>query len=394
MPISKRVEEYLKNASWIRRMFEEGERLKSQLGPENVYDFTLGNPSLEPPAEFRRELLQVLNNPTPGMHAYMPNAGYVETREEIANLLKEETGLEFNSSHVVMSCGAAGGLNVVLKSLLDPGDEVILISPFFMEYIFYVYNHSGIPQVVETDGNFNLDLQAIERGITQRTKAIIINSPNNPTGNVYDGESLRELASILEGVKRRSGRVIYLISDEAYKSIVYDGITLPNIFKIYNNSIVVNSYSKTLSIPGERIGYIAVSPDAEDSEKIVEALVFSNRVLGFVNAPALMQRVIKKLLYIQVDVRDYQDKRDILYHGLKGMGFELIKPKGAFYLFPKSPVDDLEFVKLAQRRNILIVPGRGFGKEGYFRIAYCVDKGIIERALDSFYRLAKDLSLC
>jgi aspartate aminotransferase len=393
MPISKRIEESLEGASWIRRMFEEGERLKSQVGAQNVYDFTLGNPFLEPPDEFRSELLNILNNPYPHMHGYMSNAGYIETRTKIAGFLKDESGLEFNENHIIMSCGAAGGLNVVLKSLLDPGDEVIVLSPFFMEYIFYIYNHSGIPKVVETDEKFNLDLEAIERGISDKTKAIIINSPNNPTGNVYDEASLKEFAELLDRVKRKYGNIIYLISDEAYKKIVYDGIKPPNIFKLFNNSIVVTSHSKDLSIPGERIGYIAINPEADDSDKIIEAFVFSNRVLGFVNAPALMQRVVGKLQNLSVDIMDYQNKRDLLYSNLKEMGFDMIKPKGAFYLFPKSPIDDVEFVKYAQRKNILIVPGKGFGRGGYFRIAYCVDKEVIERSLDSFYKLAKEFSL-
>ncbi len=394
MAISKKIETFLSSASWIRKMFEEGERLRKLHGPENVYDFTLGNPNVEPPTAFKEALKKLALDPVPGMHRYMSNAGYPETRRAVAEALAGQTSLTFNENHIVMTCGAGGALNVVLKTLLDQGDEVIILSPFFVEYKFYIDNHGGVSKAVQTTAEFKLDLNAIGEAITSRTKAIIINSPNNPTGVVYDAASLAGLGRLLEARERELGHPIFIISDEPYAKIVYDDITVPSVFNHIKNSIAVTSHSKDLALPGERIGYIAVSPKAEDIGLLMEGLVFCNRTLGFVNAPALMQRLVAGLQRESVDIAEYQEKRDLLYNELTALGFKMVKPQGAFYLFPKSPLpDDVEFVKAAQKYNILLVPGSGFGAPGFFRISYCIDKQIIVNSLPAFKALATELGL-
>ena len=394
MAISRKIELFLSSASWIRKMFEEGERLRKIHGPEKVYDFTLGNPNVEPPGAFKEELKKLALEPVPGMHRYMSNAGYPETRRAVAEVLAEQTGLTFNENHIVMTCGAGGALNVVLKTLLDQGDEVIILSPFFVEYKFYTDNHGGVCKIVPTTADFTPDLNAIGEAVTARTKAIIINSPNNPTGVVYEAESLAGLGGLLEAREKELGHPVYVISDEPYAKIVYDGITVPSVFKYIKNSIVVTSHSKDLALPGERIGYIAVSPAIENVELLIEGLVFCNRTLGFVNAPALMQRLVAGLQRESVDIAEYREKRDILYDNLTALGFQMVKPRGAFYLFPRSPLpDDLEFVKAAQKHNILLVPGSGFGCPGYFRISYCIDKKIILNSLPAFKALAGELGM-
>ncbi len=393
MPISKKIKNFLSSASWIRKMFEEGEKLRKIYGHDQVYDFTLGNPDVEPPVAFKEALKKLALNPIPGMHRYMSNAGFTETRLAVAEALSKETGISFSDNHIVMTCGAGGALNVVLKTLLDQGDEVIILSPFFVEYKFYIDNHGGVFKEVPTTSEFKLDLNAIEKAITPRTKAIIINTPNNPTGVVYDSDSLGELGSILKA-REKLGQTVYVLSDEPYAKIVYGGVTVPSVFKYIKNSFVVTSHSKDLALPGERIGYIAVSPKIDNSSQVVEGLVFCNRTLGFVNAPALMQRLVAGLQYEQVNIFEYQEKRDILCDHLTGLGFKLIKPQGAFYLFPASPIpDDVEFVKAAQKHNILLVPGRGFGTPGYFRIAYCIDKQVILNSLPAFKALAAEVGL-
>lgn len=394
MPISKKIETNLKNASWIRAMFEEGEKLRKIYGYDNVYDFTLGNPDVEPPAQFREALKKLANDPIPGMHRYMSNAGYPETREAVARVLSEESGLNFNPLNIVMTVGAGGALNVVLKALLDPGDEVMILSPFFVEYKFYIDNHGGVPREVSTDENFQLDLQAIEEAITPKTKAIIMNTPNNPTGVVYSEDSLEALGKLLAKKEVELGTEIFVISDEPYAKISYDGVTVPCVFKYIKNAIVVTSHSKDLALPGERIGYLAVSPLVHDLPLVMEAMTFTNRTLGFVNAPALMQRLVTELQKEKVDIDEYQEKRDILYDALTGFGFKIVKPQGAFYLFPESPIpDDVAFVKAALKYNVLLVPGSGFGKPGYFRISYCIDKQIILNALPAFEKIAEEFGL-
>lgn len=394
MVISKKVERFLSGSSWIRKMFEEGERLRTIHGADKVYDFTLGNPNVEPPEKFREELKKLALNPIPGMHRYMSNAGYPETRAAVAEVYREETGMPFHEGHIVMTTGAGGALNVVLKTLLDPGDEVIVLKPYFVEYKFYIDNHGGTTVEVSTGQDFQPDLDALDKAITSRTKIIIINSPNNPTGVVYGKETLDALGRLLEQKENEFNKPIYVISDEPYAKIVYDRIKVPSVYSSVKNSIVVTSHSKDLALPGERIGYIAVSPLIKDWELVVEGVVFCNRTLGFVNAPALMQRLVAKLQKESVDVEEYQEKRDILYNHLTSLGFEMVKPQGAFYLFPKSPLaDDVEFVRTAQKYNILLVPGGGFGLPGFFRISYCIDKQIIMNSLPSFTRLAEELGM-
>lgn len=394
MPISRKIEENLKNASFIRAMFEEGEKLRKIYGPEKVFDFTIGNPDVEPPAAFKEELKKLAIDPVPGMHRYMSNAGYAETRRAVAEVLAAESGLEFTENNIVMTVGAGGALNVVLKTLLDPGDEVIILSPFFVEYKFYIDNHGGVFKEVSTRDDFQLDLSAIETAIGPKTKAIIINTPNNPTGVIYDASSLEQLGIILKKKETELGTDIYVISDEPYAKISYDGVKVPSIFKYIGNSIVVTSHSKDLALPGERIGYLAVSPRVKNLSLVMDGMIFANRVLGFVNAPALMQRLVAGLQRESVDIAEYQEKRDILYDNLTEMGFQMIKPSGAFYLFPKSPIpDDVAFIKAAQKYNLLLVPGSGFGKPGYFRIAYCINKQIIINSLPAFKKLAEEFKL-
>jgi len=390
MAISKKVKAALNGASWVRRMFEEGEELKRLHGEENVYDFSLGNPNLEPPASLKKALKALADCPVPGMHRYMPNCGYSDTRKAIAEYLKEESGLPFDEKHVVMTVGAAGGLNVVLKAILDEGDEVIVPSPYFMEFKSYIENSGGQIRLVETNDDFSLNLSAIEKAIGEKTEAVLVNSPNNPTGVVYDQESFEKLGELLKKKSRQLGRNLHLITDEAYRRIVFDQIHLPNAFCCYPHTIRVTSHSKDLSLPGERIGYVAVSPLCEDSDEMIAAAVFANRTLGFVNAPALMQRLVAPLQKNSVNIREYEEKRDLFYNSLTAFGYQLVKPQGAFYLFPKAPIeDDVAFVKELQSKRILTVPGRGFGKPGYFRIAYAVNRKVIEGALPGFKEVAE-----
>jgi len=392
--ISKKIASSLAGASFIRKMFEEGERLRRIHGPDKVFDFSLGNPSGEPPAPIKERLKQLALEPIPGMHRYMSNAGYPETRRAIADFLSAQTGLAFNENHIVMTCGAGGALNVVLKTLLDQGDEVIVLAPFFMEYKFYTENHGGVLKIASTDEDFMLDMHAIEEAITPKTKAIIINSPNNPTGVIYDAYSLGMLNNLLKKFEEERGQQIYVISDEPYAKIVYDGYSVPSVFKYIKNSIVVTSHSKDLALPGERIGYLAASPQLDDLEEFIKGAIFCNRTLGFINAPAFAQHLVTGMQALDIDVSEYQEKRDILYDNLTEMGFQIVKPHGAFYLFPKSPLpDDMEFVKKAQEYNILVVPGSGFAKPGYFRISYSVDKQMILNSLPAFKALAKELGL-
>lgn len=385
MAVSKKMNEFAQRGSWIRKMFEEGARLKAQHGAEDVFDFSLGNPDLPPPLEFNKALQSLASKEVPGMHSYMPNGGYQEVRASVAAQLTSEQGVSLSADNLLMTCGAAGGLNVIMKSLLDPKDEVILLAPYFVEYNFYVDNHGGVAKIVSTAEDFSLDIDAISQAITAKTKAIIINSPNNPTGQIYSSDSLDSLAAVLEDAGKRFGTNIYLISDEPYRKIVYDDYAVPSIFQSYRNSIVVSSYSKDLSLPGERIGYIAVHPEAEDFEALLGAMTLANRILGFVNAPALMQRAIAQLQGVAVNCDIYTRRRELFCKILADNGYEFIPPKGAFYIFPKTPLaDDAEFVALLQKQKILAVPGQGFGQPGYFRLAFCVDDNVIARSADGF----------
>jgi aspartate aminotransferase len=387
MAISQKMLGFAERSSWIRKMFEEGARLKAQYGADQVCDFSLGNPDLPPPAQYQEALRKVTATEGPGAHAYMANNGYPFVREAVARQISVEQKMVVGQDDILMTVGAAGAINVVMKALLDPGDEVLILAPFFVEYSFYVDNHGGVVKIVNTADDFSLDLAAIEEAITAETKAIIINSPNNPTGQIYSATELAALAEIL----KQAPQTIYLISDEPYRKIVYDGHTVPGIFQAYRNSLIVSSYSKDLSLPGERIGYIAAHPEIESKGQLLGAMTLANRILGFVNAPALMQRVVAELQGITVDCTIYARRRELFCQVLAEAGYEFIPPKGAFYLFPKSPIaDDARFVGLLAEEKILGVPGRGFGMPGYFRLAFCVEDAVIARSAAGFKRaLAK-----
>ncbi len=387
MTVAQKMSLFAEQSSWIRKMFEEGARMKAEHGADNVFDFSLGNPDVPPPPKFAEVLQDLAEHDQPGAHAYMPNGGYPYVREALAHRLSEEQGVGIDQGDVLMTCGAAGALNVLLKSILDPGDEVIILSPFFVEYKFYVDNHGGVTTVVPTDSEFNLDLEAIEAALTDRTKAVLINSPNNPTGQIYSRDSIRRLGRLLDGFGDRCCKTIYLVSDEPYRKIIFDDNEVPSIMEATSNSIVISSYSKDLSLPGERIGYLAVHPDIKDKKSLVDALTLANRILGFVNAPALMQRVVERLQDVSVDTSVYARRREVFCAILDEAGYEYVKPRGAFYLFPKSPIDDdVEFCSILQQEKILAVPGRGFGAPGYFRLAFCVNDGVIERSAGAFQR--------
>ena len=395
MAIADKVQRCIEGSSWIRKMFEEGARLRAIHGDDQIFDFTIGNPSVEPPEAFRRELLQLAKQPLPGMHRYMSNAGFEETRAAVAAAVSKRGQTLVKAEQVVMTCGAGAALNVIFKTILNPGDEVIILAPYFVEYKFYVDNHGGTAKEVWTNRDtFQLDLPAIAAAISASTKAIIINSPNNPTGVIYPGEDLCALAALLAAKEKEFGQTIYVISDEPYARLAYDGHHVPPIFDCIQNSIIATSHSKDLALPGERIGYIAANPQLEGVASFIEGAIFCNRVLGFVNAPALMQRLVAKLQEESVDINEYQQKRDLLYNHLTSLGFTLTKPDGAFYLFPRSPLaDDIAFVNRAQEEKILLVPGTGFGAPGYFRIAYCIDIDIIRRSFPAWERLAKTCGL-
>lgn len=385
MAIAQKIGRFVTESSFIRKMFEEGLQLKGQYGAQNVFDFSLGNPNLEPPDALKERLKFLVNEDIPGMHMYMQNAGYPDTRQAVAQELNHSQGLNLSSDEIVMTSGAGGALNVILKTILDSGDEVVIPAPFFVEYRFYVDNAGGVSCVVPSQADFSLDLGALDAAINERTRAVLINSPNNPTGKIYDEMSIAGLAAILLEKEKKYGREIFLISDEPYRDIVYDGKSVPSVIKVYPFSFVATSYSKSLSIPGERIGYIAVSPQMTDLKGVVEGLVFCNRILGFVNAPAFMQRVVAGLQGVCIDVGTYKRKRDLLCDGLSSAGYELTKPEGAFYLFLKTPIpDDVRFTDILRRRRILVVPGSGFYGPGHVRIAYCVEDSTITRAIEGF----------
>ena len=386
MTVAKKMQVFAEKSSWIRKMFEEGARMKAEHGAENVFDFSLGNPDVPPPEKFHKVLRDIAGEIIPGAHAYMPNGGYPHVRDALAAKLSEEQGVEIGMGDVLKTCGAAGGLNVVMKALLDPGDEVIVLAPYFVEYHFYVDNHGGVTKVVATDDEFNIDLKAIEEALTEKTKIVLVNSPNNPTGQVYSEESLAALGKLLDNAGKKFCTTLYLVSDEPYRKIVFDGLKVPSIMATTKNSIIVSSYSKDLSLPGERIGYVAVHPEIHGKESLVDAMTLANRILGFVNAPALMQRVVARLHDVSVDFSIYERRREVFCKVLDDAGFEYVKPKGAFYLFPKTPIDDVEFCALLQQEKILAVPGRGFGAPGHIRLAFCVDEKIIAGSAEGFKR--------
>lgn len=393
--ISDKMQIQVKNSSVIRAMFEEGKKLAEVYGAENVYDFSLGNPSVDTPEDVKKAILEILDTKdSAGIHGYMNNSGYEEVRDAIAKSINEKYATAFNHENIIMTVGAAGGLNVIFKTLLNPGDEVITFAPFFGEYRNYVANYEGVLVIVPANTtDFQPNLAAFSEQITPRTKAVIINSPNNPTGVVYSEETIIKLAHIMREKQKEFGIAIYLISDEPYRELAYDNIDVPYLTKYYENTIIGYSFSKSLSLPGERIGYLVIPNEVADSEDVKAAANIATRILGFVNAPSLFQRVIARCLNAKVEVAAYNQNRELLYNALTSFGYECIKPQGAFYLFVKTPLaDDIEFCSLAKQKNILVVPGSSFGCPGYIRIAYCVAYKTIENALPGFKTLIAELS--
>lgn len=391
--ISKKMVGLVQNSSIIRAMFEEGKRLAGIYGAENVYDFSLGNPSVEAPSEIKEALLQVITEESPTLvHGYMNNSGYEDVRAEVAASINKKYGTEFGHDNIVMTVGAAGGLNVILKTILNPDDEVITFAPFFGEYRNYVSNFDGKLVVITPNTiDFQPNLEEFEQKITSNTKAVIVNTPNNPTGVVYSEDTIKKLADILDRKQKEFQISIYLISDEPYRELAYDGVEVPYLTKYYTNTIVGYSFSKSLSLPGERIGYLVIPNEVDDYQNVVAAANVANRILGYVNAPSLIQRAVAKCLDVSVNVEHYNKNRELLYHNLVSYGYECVKPQGAFYLFVKAlEEDDKAFAQAAKKHNLLIVPGSSFGCPGYFRMAYCVDYAMIERALSGFEKLAKE----
>lgn len=392
--IAEKMQNMVKNSSAIRAMFEEGNRLAKIYGPENVFDFSLGNPNVPAPQAVKDAIIDILNEEDPvALHGYTnSNAGYEDVREAVAASLNERFGTAFAGKNIVMTVGAAGGLNVALKILLNPGDEVLTFAPYFGEYRSYTANFDGVLVAISPNTeDFQPKLDEFEEKITAKTKAVIVNTPNNPTGVVYSEETIKKMAAILEAKQKEFGTDIYLISDEPYRELAYDGVEVPYLTKYYANTIVGYSFSKSLSLPGERIGYLVIPDEAADSSDLISAASVATRILGFVNAPTLQQKMVVKCLNEQTDISYYDRNRETLYNGLKECGFTCIKPEGAFYLFVKSPIEnEKEFCEAAKKYNILIVPGSSFGCPGYVRMAYCVAFETIVNALPKFKELAKE----
>jgi len=395
MAISDRIKVKMAEGSWVRRMFEEGVALKKRYGAENVFDLSLGNPVLGPPPAFMRELKKLVAKPLPSMHAYMSNSGYPEARAAVAAYLARETGVKLTQEDVLMTCGSAGALNVLLRTLLNPGEEVIVFVPYFLEFLNYIDHHGGTPKLLPTDENFQPRLEALEAGIGPRTKAVLLNSPNNPTGLVYSQELIHGMGEILDKKSAQYGHEIYLVSDEAYRKLIYDGLKYPSPLNHYTQSFVVASHSKDLGLAGERIGYIAMHPECRPHDELIDGIIYCQRTLGFVNAPALMQHLVRNLQDESVSIAEYQRKRDFLYGHLTEMGYRMLKPQGAFYLFPKTPIeDDVAFVRELLEWKVLTSPGVGFGLPGYFRICYSVDDRTLEGSLTGFRKAAEKYHLC
>lgn len=391
--IADKMVDLVKGSSVIRAMFEEGKNMAKIYGTENIFDFSLGNPSVEPPEKIKEAYIQILKNePQNLVHGYMNNAGYEDVREIIANSVNNKYHTSFRKENLIMTVGAAGGLNVILKTLLNPKDEVIVFAPYFGEYRNYVSNYDGKLIVIPPNTvDFQPNLTEFKQAITKNTKAVIVNSPNNPTGVVYSEETIINLANILNEKQEELNTSIYLISDEPYRELAYDGVEVPYLTKYYKNTIVGYSFSKSLSLPGERIGYLVIPDEVDDAEEVIGAANVANRILGFVNAPSLTQRVVATCIDEEVDVEVYNRNRELLYTELLSYGFECIKPQGAFYLFIKClEEDDVAFSQRAKEHKLLIVPGSSFGCPGYCRIAYCVDYEMIKRSLDSFHKLAQE----
>ena len=392
--IAEKMQNMVKNSSAIRAMFEEGNRLAKIYGKENVFDFSLGNPNVPAPKAVKDAIIEILNEEDPvALHGYTnSNAGYEDVRQAVAESINEKFGTAFAANNIVMTVGAAGGLNVALKILLNPGDEVIVFAPYFGEYRSYTANFDGVLVAISPNTeNFQPKLDEFEAKITPKTKAVIVNTPNNPTGVVYSEETIKKLAAIMEAKQKEFGTDIYLISDEPYRELAYDGVEVPYLTKYYANTIVGYSFSKSLSLPGERIGYLVIPDEASDSADLISAASVATRILGFVNAPTLQQKMVVRCLNEQTDISYYDRNRETLYNGLTECGFTCIKPEGAFYLFVKSPVEnEKEFCEAAKKYNILIVPGSSFGCPGYVRMAYCVAYDTIVNSLPKFKELAKE----
>jgi aspartate aminotransferase len=386
MSVAKTIAEQMERASWIRRMFEIGARMKAERGPENVFDYTLGNPEVEPPARVLECFRRIAANGAPHSHGYMPNAGFPEVRASVARRIERRTGLPYSADNIIMTVGSAGACNTFLKSVLDPGDEVIVPFPYFPEYRFYVENHGGRMVRVETDERFQLDVGRIAAAITPRTKAIILNSPNNPTGVLYRADALAELNALIESLDHP----VTVISDEPYRALTFDGVTPPETASIIRRTVIANSWSKAMAMAGERIGYLAISPRLEEAEELRNACTFTNRILGYINAPAIWQWVVAETGDETIDVSLYERKRDIICDALEGFGYEVTRPEGTFYVFPKSPVpDDMAFVNRLLEEGILAVPGTGFGRPGHFRLSLTIPMEAIERSLPGFGRAAQ-----
>ena len=378
MGISHAIAEQMERSSWIRRMFEIGLELRRERGADNVFDFTLGNPDVEPPAAVIDALRSVVAENRPRSHSYMPNAGYPEVRSVIAAGLQQRTGLAFGAEDIILTNGAAGAINTVLKAILDPGDEVLVLSPYFPEYRFYIENHGGRMVLVETGDSFQPDLDRIAAAITPRTKALILNSPNNPTGALYPAEILRQLSRVIRDP-------VLVISDEPYRPLTFDGIQSPEILQLIDRAVLAWSWSKAMAIPGERIGYLAIPPRLPEASALRSACTFANRILGYINAPAIWQWVVGRVPNAAVSVEPYQEKRDLLCDALTSMGYHAPRPQGSFYVFPRTPVpDDVAFIRLLQEQGILAVPGSGFGRSGYMRLSLTIPKESIERSLPGF----------
>lgn len=395
--IAEKMIPFVQNNSAIRTMFEEGNRLKKKYGEDKVFDFSLGNPSVPAPDCVREAIIHLVNNEEPtALHGYMNNAGFEDVRETIAQSLNRRFGTAFSAKNLIMTVGAASGLNVILKTILNPGDEVVVFAPYFLEYGAYIKNYDGkIVEISPDTETFQPNLQELKEKITARTKAVIVITPHNPTGVIYSEETIRALAGILEEKQREYGSVICLISDEPYRELAYDGAKVPYLTKYYKNTVVGYSYSKSLSLPGERIGYLVIPDEMEDSETVIAAAGIANRILGSVNAPSLMQKVIARCVDAEVDVAAYDKNRKALYQGLTDCGFQCVKPEGAFYLFVKSPVpDEKEFCEAGKKYNILMVPGSSFACPGYVRLAYCVSHETILNSLPRFRKLAEEYHLC
>lgn len=391
--ISEKMKDLLKNNSVIREMFEEGKRLEKIYGKENVFDFSLGNPNVPAPEEVKKAIIEIVEKEDPCfLHGYMSNSGFEDVREKIAESINKKFETNFGSKNLIMTVGAASGLNIVLKSIINPGDEVITFAPYFSEYNNYIKNYDGVVTVVNANlETFEPNLEEFENKINSKTKAVIINTPNNPTGVIYSEELIKNLAEIMNRRQKELGHAIYLISDEPYRELAYDGAEVPYVTKYYENTFIVYSYSKSLSLPGERIGYVIVPDELEDSSNMIEAVTIANRITGCVNAPSLMQRVIPYCLDLKTDLEKYDLNRKLLYKIVTECGFECVKPQGAFYLFVKSPIaDEKEFCSTAKKYNLLFVPCSSFACPGYVRIAYCVSYDMIKKSEKAFKKLAKE----